>query len=156
MKTPLSTTTAGGAGPQAAGLLVSHQCRVKEFRRLRWLLKNTHRRQKKPAKKPSNNQSGNSRRCWSSGRTSKKLLVLKKRVLSFARKREKNGVFLVFGFFLGAFFGCFFALGGCFCAFGVFLFFARQRDFCFFGIFFPKAYHTETGDFRSAAHALNL
>ena len=90
-------------------------------------------------------QSGNSRRCWSSGPTSKNNFIFGRGHFFFARKREKKT-----WVFFPVFWRCFCAFRGCFCAFGVFfLLFARQRDFFFFFSFLPKAYHTETGNSRS-------
>ena len=95
-------------------------------------------------------QSGNSRPCGSSGPTSKNINFWKRGFFLSRVSAKKNwGVFFAFWGCFCAFWVCFCAFWGCFCAFGVFLFFARQRDF-FSGGSFEKAYHTKTGNFRSA------
>ena len=89
-------------------------------------------------------QSGNSRRCWSSGPTSKKIFFLEEGSFFPARKRKRDFLEGVFFRLLGVFW-CFF---GVFLRFwGVFL--------RFLGVNFLKAHHAKTENSRSVGGRQN-
>ena len=95
---------------------------------------------------------------WSSGRTSKRNCLLEARGQVFSpsvNAKKKMGFFSRFGGVLCCWGGVFVLLGGCFCALRFFFWFSRVSAIFFF-FFFSKAYHTETGNSRSAGNRASL